>query len=138
MWYKICSIESKTTYMKNTSIILAALTMICCSPASKEHQTKGIVCDATMNTISIVTANKDTLSFSTLDADKSHVTGLLLNDTAEIFYKGKYTAGMSATKPHRVQKSSIGSITNKNLRGDLTRSFLFWHSLFLNDTKSRT
>ena len=69
---------------KNTSIILAALTMICCSPASKEHQTKGIVCDATMNTISIVTANKDTLSFSTLDADKSHVTGLLLNDTAEI------------------------------------------------------
>ena len=98
MWYKICSIESKTTYMKNTSIILAALTMICCSPASKEHQTKGIVCDATMNTISIVTANKDTLSFSTLDADKSHVTGLLLNDTAEIFYKGKYTAAMSATK----------------------------------------
>lgn len=76
MWYKICSIESKTTYMKNTSIILAALTMICCSPASKEHQTKGIVCDATMNTISIVTANKDTLSFSTLDADKSHVTGV--------------------------------------------------------------
>lgn len=84
--------------MKNTSIILAALTMACCSPASKEHQTKGIVCDATMNTISIVTANKDTLSFSTLDADKSQVNGLLLNDTAEIFYKGKYTTGMSATK----------------------------------------
>lgn len=79
--------------MKNTSIILAALTMICCSPASKEHQTKGIVCDATMNTISIVTANKDTLSFSTLDADKSHVTGLLLNDTAEIFIKGNTQQG---------------------------------------------
>ena len=124
--------------MKNTSIILAALTMACCSPASKEHQTKGIVCDATMNTISIVTANKDTLSFSTLDADKSHVNGLLLNDTAEIFYKGKYTAGMSATKAHRVQKSSIGSITNKNLRGDLARGLFSRHSLFLNDTKSRT
>lgn len=138
MWYKICSIESKTTYMKNTSIILAALTMICCSPASKEHQTKGIVCDATMNTISIVTANKDTLSFSTLDADKSHVTGLLLNDTAEIFYKGKYTAGMSATKLIVYKNQALGALQTRTYRGDLTRSFLFWHSLFLNDTKSRT
>ena len=108
MWYKICSIESKTTYMKNTSIILAALTMICCSPASK-----GIVCDATMNTISIVTANKDTLSFSTLDADKSHVTGLLLNDTAEIFYKGKYTAGMSATKLIVYKNQALGALQTR-------------------------
>lgn len=84
--------------MKNTTIIFATLAMVCCSPAPKENQTKGIICNATMNTISIVTPNKDTLSFSTLNADKSQVNGLLLNDTAEIFYKGKYSAGMSATK----------------------------------------
>ena len=105
--------------MKNTSIILAALTMICCSPASKEHQTKGIVCDATMNTISIVTANKDTLSFSTLDADKSHVTGLLLNDTAEIFYKGKYTAGMSATKLIVYKNQALGALQTRTYEGTL-------------------
>ena len=105
--------------MKNTSIILAALTMICCSPASKEHQTKGIVCDATMNTISIVTANKDTLSFSTLDADKSHVTGLLLNDTAEIFYKGKYTAGMSATKLIVYKNQALGALQTRTYEGIL-------------------
>lgn len=105
--------------MKNTSIILAALTMVCCSPASKEHQTKGIVCDATMNTISIVTANKDTLSFSTLDADKSHVTGLLLNDTAEIFYKGKYTAGMSATKLIVYKNQALGALQTRTYEGIL-------------------
>ena len=98
--------------MKNTSIILAALTMICCSPASKEHQTKGIVCDATMNTISIVTANKDTLSFSTLDADKSH-------DTAEIFYKGKYTAGMSATKLIVYKNQALGALQTRTYEGTL-------------------
>ena len=105
--------------MKNTSIILAALTMACCSPASKEHQTKGIVCDATMNTISIVTANKDTLSFSTLDADKSHVNGLLLNDTAEIFYKGKYTAGMSATKLIVYKNQALGALQTRTYEGIL-------------------
>jgi len=105
--------------MKNTSIILATLTMVCCSPASKEHQTKGIVRDATMNTISIVTANKDTLSFSTLDADKSQVNGLQLNDTAEICYKGKYTAGISTTKLIVYKNQALGALQTKTYEGTL-------------------
>ena len=72
-----------------------------------------------MNTISIVTANKDTLSFSTLDADKSHVNGLLLNDTAEIFYKGKYTAGMSATKLIVYKNQALGALQTRTYEGTL-------------------
>lgn len=66
--------------------------------SSKVNGSKGIVCDATMNTVTIVTDKNDTLSFSTMDANKDEVNGLLLNDTLEVFYTGKYTPGMPATK----------------------------------------
>ena len=33
-----------------------------------------------------------------MDANKEEVNGLLLNDTLEVFYTGKYTPGMQATK----------------------------------------
>ena len=66
--------------------------------SSKVSSSKGTVSDATMNTVTIVTDKNDTLSFSTMDANKEEVNGLLLNDTLEVFYTGKYTPGMSATK----------------------------------------
>ena len=66
--------------------------------SSKGSSSKGIVSDATMNTVTIVTDKNDTLSFSTMDANKEEVNGLLLNDTLEVFYTGKYTPGMPATK----------------------------------------
>lgn len=66
--------------------------------SSKVSSSKGIVSDATMNTVTIVTDKNDTLSFSTMDANKEEVSGLLLNDTLEVFYTGKYTPGMPATK----------------------------------------
>ena len=56
--------------------------------SSKVSSSKGIVSDATMNTVTIVTDKNDTLSFSTMDANKEEVNGLLLNDTL----------GMPATK----------------------------------------
>lgn len=70
--------------------------MVSCSP--EVTSSKGIVCDASMNTVSIVTDKNDTLSFSTMDANKEEVNGLLLNDTLEVFYTGKYTPGMQASK----------------------------------------
>ena len=66
--------------------------------SSKVSRYKGLVSDATMNTVTIVTDKNDTLSFSTMDANKEEVNGLLLNDTLEVFYTGKYTPGMPATK----------------------------------------
>ena len=68
------------------------------SCSSGMTSSKGIVCDATMNTVAIVTDKNDTLSFSTMNANKEEVDGLLLNDTLEVFYTGKYTPGMQASK----------------------------------------
>ncbi len=51
-----------------------------------------------MNTVTIVTDKNDTLSFSTVEANKDEVNGLLLNDTLEVFYTGNYTPGMQASK----------------------------------------
>lgn len=85
--------------MKMKTALLAVGTlcfMASCSP--EMTSSKGIVCDASMNTVSIVTDKNDTLSFSTMDANKEEVNGLLLNDTLEVFYSGKYTPGMQATK----------------------------------------
>ena len=44
-----------------------------CSPSTQEHSLKGIVADATMNTVSVV-ENGDTLSFGTANADKEGLT----------------------------------------------------------------
>lgn len=80
--------------------LLVAIGILClmasCSPQMKSS--KGIVCEASMNTVSIVTDKNDTLSFSTMNANKEEVDGLLLNDTLEVFYTGKYTPGMQAAK----------------------------------------
>lgn len=89
--------------------ILLAVGTLClmagCS--SKVASSKGIVSDATMNTVTIVTDKNDTLSFSTMDANKDEVNGLLLNDTLEVFYTGKYTPGMPASKLVQYPQSPI-------------------------------
>lgn len=45
--------------------------------------------------------------------------GLLLNDTAEIFYKGKYTAGMSATKLIVYKNQALGALQTRTYEGTL-------------------
>ena len=87
--------------------VLAALGVLCFmgSCSSGMTSSKGIVCDATMNTVAIVTDKNDTLSFSTMNANKEEVDGLLLNDTLEVFYTGKYTPGMQASKLVRYPQS---------------------------------
>ena len=52
--------------------VLAALGVLCFmgSCSSGMTSSKGIVCDATMNTVAIVTDKNDTLSFSTMNANK--------------------------------------------------------------------
>ena len=67
-----------------------------CSP--KTSTVKGIICDATMNTLTIVTEANDTLSFGTANAEKTATDGILLNDTATVSYEGKYNVSMNAQK----------------------------------------
>lgn len=65
------------------------LTAACASDSPTGHP-KGVLTDATMNTVTIVTEKNDTLQFSTEQADRTEVDGLLLGDTVEVFFQGKY------------------------------------------------
>ncbi len=59
---------------------------------------EGTVLDASMNTVIIVSGQGDTLMFSTIDADKSEVNGLLLGSPISVEYAGKLSGVTSATK----------------------------------------
>lgn len=84
--------------MMRFSVCAISLLLASCAITNKQHVARGVMFDATMNTATIVTQQGDTLSFSTMDANRSKVDGLLLGDTLELFYKGEYKQGMSATK----------------------------------------
>ena len=105
--------------------VLAALGVLCFmgSCSSGMTSSKGIVCDATMNTVAIVTDKNDTLSFSTMNANKEEVDGLLLNDTLEVFYTGKYTPGMQASKLVQYPQSPKLGGDRDELQQDCIRLF---------------
>ena len=67
-----------------------------CSP--KASMVKGVICDATINTLTVVSEEGDTLSFSTLDTERVVTDGILLDDTAIVYHSGKYKTGMEAQK----------------------------------------
>ncbi|MDD3037807.1 hypothetical protein [Bacteroides sp.] len=75
---------------------ICLLGVVACAP--KQVSVKGVISDATMNTLAIVTQSGDTLQFSTLNAERDTPNGILLEDTATVYYNGSYTKGMSATK----------------------------------------
>lgn len=50
-----------------------------------------------MNTV-VIKSGSDTLSFSTLNADRTELDGLLIGDTVKIFYKGDCRPGTEANK----------------------------------------
>ena len=50
------------------------------------------------NTLTVVSEEGDTLSFSTLDAERVVTDGILLDDTAIVYHSGKYKTGMEAQK----------------------------------------
>ena len=77
-------------------ILLSILAISCCTP--HQNKIKGEITDASMNTIAIVSPTGDTMHFSTLDAERIIPDGLLLQDSATIYYTGKYKTGMPAQK----------------------------------------
>lgn len=81
--------------MKNAIILLAVLTVSIASCTSNTPKTlKGVVVDATMNTV-LVKDGTDTLSFSTMDAERVCPTGMLLGDSIEVVYNGKLEKGLA-------------------------------------------
>lgn len=64
------------------AFVIAAL--ISCQTTVKTPTYTGRVYDATMNNMTIITGNHDTVNISTMDADRSKVPGVLLNDSVRV------------------------------------------------------
>lgn len=79
-------------------VVLVLVTLIACRK-DKEKSAKGVITEATMNTMMILTSKGDTLSISTLNAQRVAKDGILLGDTATVYYKEKPQHGViTATK----------------------------------------
>lgn len=76
-----------------------------CHISSKNEILNGIVTDATTNTVSIITEDSDTLSFSTPNSDKTALNGLCVGDSIEVRFTGKYAPGIEATSLATVSKA---------------------------------
>lgn len=64
--------------MKKCLILIACGILAAgCIRSPKNTDVKGTVLDASMNTVMILTEKNDTLSFSTLNADRTGLNGLL-------------------------------------------------------------
>lgn len=107
--------------MKNSIILSTVLSfmtfgfMACNGSTSKQaidNPVSGIILDATMNTVMIEANNGDTLSFSTMDADKSEAHGLLIGDSIKVFYTGKPDGNTSLTATKLIVKH-IATLSDK-------------------------
>ena len=107
------------------SISAAALALImgACSSDNSTNTFKGVITDATMNTVAIASEGNDTLSFSTENCKKQVADGVLLGDSIEVTYKGKYHPGISALTmtvyPRRAAGNGSGEMSEQNYTGIL-------------------
>ena len=92
--------RKETLYAISCLLILGG-----CHTTPRIGRVTGVVADATMNTVTIVRTEGDTLSFSTMDADRTELNGLLIGDSLEISYGGEYNPGIEALKLSTVGKA---------------------------------
>lgn len=86
----------KVNFVLNITLVLM-LASACKN--DREQNVKGVITEATMNTLMITTTQGDTLNVSTLDAVREVENGILLGDTATVYYQGKPQHGViMATK----------------------------------------
>lgn len=83
--------------MATTAAACCCLLLASCN-STKTVSVNGTVLDASMNTLMIVTESSDTLSFSTVDADRSSLDGLFIGDAVQVEYEGRYSPGMPASR----------------------------------------
>lgn len=83
--------------MATTAAACCCLLLASCN-STKTVSVNGTVLDASMNTLMIVTEDSDTLSFSTVDADRSGLDGLFIGNAVQVEYEGRYSPGMPASR----------------------------------------
>lgn len=67
---------------------------VSCGKSKSLHVVSGIVMDATMNNIMLITAKGDTIDISTMNADRSKVPGVLIGDSVKIAYEKEAEGGI--------------------------------------------
>ncbi len=68
-----------------------------CDDKSKKS-VSDVIDDATINALPIITDQNTKISVSTVDAYKTGINGILIGDTATVFYTGKLEETVKATK----------------------------------------
>ena len=75
------------------------------SLAEGEDMVEGIIDDASMNTLTMITTDGVTVSFSTMEADKTGADGLTIGTAVRVYYEGELaTDGNSITIATRVEQ----------------------------------
>lgn len=81
---------------KTLIVLFVAAIAIACGESKKEKTVSGIIEDATMNNVVVTTAD-GSVWFSTTDADKSEVNGMLIGDTITVTYEGEISKDPSVS-----------------------------------------
>lgn len=108
--------------MRKLVFITACMLLAGCTASRKNEVVKGEVLDATMNTLIIVSEEGDTLSFVTMNADRENLQALLIGDTIEVHYAGKYRPDMEASALVSVQDEAEWCRTEITLFSGIRRT----------------
>ena len=85
----------KKNIFSRAAVAASALTLASCgSKPAAPTTVDGVVLDASMNNITLVTTAGDTLNISTMNTDPAKVPGVLIDDSVKLTYAEVDTAGV--------------------------------------------
>lgn len=87
--------------IKVWAAVAAVCGMISCTNAPRT--VSGVVYDASMNNIMLITENGDTMDISTMNADPANVPGVLIDDSVRITYRNVAVDGMKVRTAERLE-----------------------------------
>ena len=72
--------------------------LVSCTQTKAPLEVSGLVYDASMNNITLITDAGDTVNISTMDADPVKVPGVMLDDSVKITYQKENMDGVEVLK----------------------------------------
>ena len=79
--------KPKIPFLLATGLVILSTTS--CGNDKQEKTVSGSVADGTMHTLTVATPAGDTILFSTVNADMDSPNGILIGDSATVWYAGK-------------------------------------------------
>ena len=81
--------NNKAKTMRILGIIASASATLMLTACSSQTTVSGIISDASMNTVTVSTADGETVTFGTMEADRSQCNGLPLGAPITVTYSGR-------------------------------------------------